>query len=98
MGAADRGAQACIRRPAGRDWLTRLCRARGGAGGEAQPLGPPAFDPAPQQSLRGGRDNAEAWTPAPHDRDIDGEFVPPGNELARAVERIDQNEAVGKAV
>ena len=36
--------------------------------------------------------------PAPHDCNVDGEFVTSRDELARAIERIDQNEAVGKPV
>jgi len=56
-----------------------------------------AFAGAPGER-RGGGDDAEPRTPAGDDRNIDGEFIAPGDELPRAVEGVDQNEAVGDAL
>ena len=65
---------------------------------QAQPFGAAALNAAPQECLRGGGDDAEPRTPAGDDRNIDGEFIAPGDELPRAVEGVDQNEAVGDAL
>ena len=58
---------------------------------------PSTLDPAPQYSLRRSRDDAESRAAAGHDRNIDGEFIPSGEQLAGAVEGIDQDEAAGEA-
>ena len=98
MRAADRRDQAGTRRRTGSDGSARLRGVCWRAGRKAQPFGAAALNAAPQECLRGGGDDAEPRTPAGDDRNIDGEFIAPGDELPRAVEGVDQNEAVGDAL
>ena len=58
-----------------------------------QPIRAAADQPAPDQSERGGADDAEQRRPFGHQRQIDREFVAAGDEFLGAVERIDQKEA-----
>src|SRR5262245_62690589 len=98
MRAADhRNETRAWRRP-GSNRAALLRGARWGTGREQQPLGAAALDPTPEDSLRRGGNDAETRTSAAHERNIDRELIPPGEQLAGAVERVDQDEAAGDAV
>ena len=60
--------------------------------------GAAALNAAPQECLRRGGNDAEAWAPASHDRNINSEFIAPGDEFPRTVEGVDQNEAIGNTL
>ena len=72
-------------------------RACGGSGGQTQPLGALAFDAAPNNSLRRSGDDTESRLAPAHDRNVDGEFITPGDQFTGPVEGVDQDEAVGDA-
>src|SRR5262249_48410619 len=85
------------RRP-GSNRATLLRGARWGTGRKQQPLGAAALDPTPEDSPRRGGHDAETRTSAAHERNIDRELIAPGEQLAGAVEGVDQDEVAGDAV
>ena len=98
MRAADhRNETRAWRRP-GSNRVALLRGRRRGSGRNTQPLGAAARNPTPEDSLRRGANDTETRTPAAHERNIDGELIPAGDQFAGAVEGVDQDEAVGKAV
>src|SRR5262245_62040587 len=77
---------------------TLLRCARRSSGRQTQPLGAAALDPTPEDSPRRGANDTETRTSAAHQRNIDRELVPPGDELSGAVEGVDQDKAAGDAL
>ena len=75
-----------------------MCAARRRSGRKTQPLGAAPHNPPPQDSPRRGGDNAKTRRSAAHERNIDRELIAPGEQLAGAVEGVDQDEAAGNAV
>jgi hypothetical protein len=65
-----------------------------GAGAQAQAFGAAAHRAAPDRVECGCPDNTGQRAAIADDGDIDGKLVTPGNELARTVERIHQDERV----
>jgi hypothetical protein len=61
---------------------------------EAQALGPPADDPAPDETKGRGDDDPDDGLAPADNGDIDGELVAARQELTRAIERIDERKAV----
>ena len=66
--------------------------ARAGVIAEHEALGSLADDAAPEPALHRGRHHAEDSFAIGDQGEVDGEFVPAGDEFPRAVERVDQRE------
>ena len=72
----------------------RSCAALAGAPGDKRSRSAPwPSIPRHSKPLRRRGDDAETRASAGHDRNVDGEFVPSGQQFAGAVERVDQDEA-----
>src|SRR6476660_3907919 len=88
MRAADHRDESRARGGSGVNGYAFLRGTCGRARRQAQPLGAFALDPAPQHAPRRGSDDAETGTSTADDRNVDGEFVPPGQQFTGSVEGV----------
>ena len=98
MRAADQHAGAAGRTRAGVDRNALARRVRRGARRKRQPLGALAEVTAPDQAARRRGDHARDRCAVFDQCDVDGELVETGEKFARAVERIDDEEALAQAL